>query len=165
MGHGGVLRGDEIRGVSDHGSEKREQRERWNRHFLVGDVVVVGVQTLVERPRRQAIEGRLRVAAAPLLFRQSRRGHEGVRRRRGDEVMEGGRTVGNLAWIRGGRWLPVGLGKGAETASCRQRDLIHAGQVFLEEVIVRVIAFCRICMRSQMTVIRENKCLKKERRV
>lgn len=109
MRHGSVLRGDKVHPISDHGGEEREQRERWHGYFLVCDVVVMGVQALEGGSRRQAVEGCVRVAAAPLLFWQGRRGDEGVRRRSGG-VMKRGRTARNLARTWGGGRLTVGLG-------------------------------------------------------
>lgn len=167
LGRGGVLGGGEVRPVPEHRSEKGEEGERWHGHFLVCDVVVVGVQALKVRPGRQAVGGGLRVGTAPLLFRQSRWGDEGVRRR-SEGMMERGRTVGNLARGRRGRGqLPMGFGKGAETASSRQRDLIHAGQVFPEEVVVWVVALRCIWIRSQVTVsgvyVYNRRCAWKER--
>lgn len=129
MRHGSILRSDEVHPISDHGRrEQREERKRRHGHFLVCDVVVVGVQALEGCSRRRAVEGCLWVAAAPFLLRESRRGAESMWRS-GDRVLERGRTVRNLAQTWGGRWLPMGLGKGAETASGRKRELIHAGQV------------------------------------
>lgn len=143
MRHRSVLGGDKVRSVSDYWGKQREQRKRWNGHFLVCDVVVVRVQALEGRSRRQAVKGSLRVGTASLLFRQSRRGDEGVWRRC-DGMTERGRTVGNLVRRRIGGRLPMGFGKGAETAPGRERDLIYAGQVLSEEVVVWVVALCCI---------------------
>lgn len=160
LGHkppGGVAQGRDV------GREQGEGGHR--RHVLLHEVVILGRMTLEgDAPggaRVGAVGDARAGTAATLLFWQGGGrqcgSHAGVEGGRGGALegrLGGGVGRGEVGlghgWAgarargrRGG--LAVGLGQGAEAPPHRQgRHLFQAGQVLVQEVVVRVVVVCGV---------------------